>query len=61
MSAYQQFLDYASESGLSPDVVFCRFTLFSECFGAVIVLIVQFLFRLFRKLKLHFQNSRKAD
>ena len=56
MSAYQQFLDYALEFGLSPDVAFCRFAVFSELFGAVIVLIVQFLFRLFRKLKLHFQN-----
>lgn len=59
MNAYQQFLNYASERGLSPDVAFCYFTVFSEIFGAAIVLIARLLFHLFRKLKLHFQKSPK--
>ena len=61
MSAYQQFLDYASEFGLSLDVAFCYVGVFLEFFGAAIVLVIQMLFRLFRKLKLHFQNRPEMD
>ena len=61
MSAYQQFLDYASEFGLSLDAAFCRVGLTFAFFGAAIVLVIQLFSRLFRKLKLHFQKSPKTD
>lgn len=61
MSAYQQFLDYASEFGLSLDVAFCRVGIVLAFFGAAIVLVIQLLSRLFHKLKLHFQNRPKTD
>ena len=61
MSLYQSQLDMAADLGWDIDHVIFLLGNIHFVLGAAIVLIVQFLFRLFRKLKLHFQKPRKAD
>ena len=61
MSLYQIQLDMAADLGWDVDHVIFLLGNIHFALGAATVLVIQMLFRLFRKLKLHFQNRPEMD
>lgn len=61
MDIYQEFLAIANANGQTYNDAFQTFALAAAIFGAAVVLTVQLLIRLFRKLKAHFQTQKKKD
>lgn len=59
MSLYQIQIDIATKAGVSVDTVICCICWLMFAFGSATVLIMQFLFRLFSLLKVHFQKPPK--